>query len=79
MAETIKDIKIDGKDYIQTTMDNGTVITVPKPPATPVVRPDPEYKTLMDKEDLTKIKTGVMTAAEQQKLLVAIALKLRVI
>ena len=78
MAETVKNIKIDDKDFIQTTMDNGTVVTVPKPgPIIP--KPDPAYKVLLDKEDTSKIKTGVLTPAEQQKLLAAIALKLGVL
>jgi len=81
MAETTIEIQQDGRTYLKTTRDNGTVITVPKPlPASEIPKPpDPEYKTLMSKENTTKIKTGVMTETERDKLLVAIALKLGVL
>ena len=77
MGEIVKEIQKDGHTYIKRTFDDGTFIEELK--SVPIPYSEPEYKTLMDKEDTDKIKTGVMTQAEQQKLLVAIALKLGVI
>ena len=78
MPDTVKNIKIDGKDYIQTTTEKGAVITVPKPgPVVP--KPDPEYKTILKTTDTAKLKVGTMTQDDRDKLLAAIALKLGIL
>lgn len=81
MAETTVEIQKDGRTFLKTTRHNGAVITVPKPlPASEIPKPpDPAYKVLIDKEDTATIKTGVITATQQKKLIVAIALKLGIL
>ncbi len=77
MPEVKEVVKVDGKDFNKLTTEKGTVVLTPVPSLTSCAIP--EYKKLMSKEDISKIKTGVMTLTEQQKLLAAIALKLGVI
>lgn len=74
---TTTEVLKNGKTYVRMEFEDGTFIEKLKPPTGTF--PKPKYKEIMENENVTKIQTGALTAAERDKLLVAIAMKLGIV